>query len=225
MRLTPELLRTAPAHVNPLKDREIVLRGYKIPVIENLGVTQDHFDTLDLSDNEIVTLDNFPLLNTLRTLILNNNRISSIADNLGQFLPRITALMLTNNQLVTLESLAPLAGMPSITNLSLVGNAVCRQENYRLFCIHLFPHLKILDFNKVKPVERKASATLYGKPGVRKAAAVVAADEKKAAVASTISKVASEEQKNKIRERIQAATSLEEINRLERMLETGEIDV
>jgi U2 small nuclear ribonucleoprotein A' len=28
-------------------------RGYKIPVIENLGTTLDQFDCIDFSDNEI----------------------------------------------------------------------------------------------------------------------------------------------------------------------------
>lgn len=44
---------------------------------------QDQFDTIDLSDNEIVKLENFPYLNRLGTLILNNNRITRINPNIG----------------------------------------------------------------------------------------------------------------------------------------------
>ena len=44
---------------------------------------QDQFDTIDLSDNEIVKLENFPLLNRLGTLIINNNRITRINPNIG----------------------------------------------------------------------------------------------------------------------------------------------
>eukprot|EP00961_Rhodomonas_salina_P183850 2481876-Rhodomonas_salina.1 len=40
-----------------MKEREIKLRAYKIPAIENLGATQDQFDTIDLSDNEIRKLE------------------------------------------------------------------------------------------------------------------------------------------------------------------------
>ena len=72
---------------------------------------------MDLSDNEITAMENFPLLRTLRTLILNNNRVNTIQTDLGQYLPKLTTLMLTNNQLVTLESLEPLSAIPSITNL------------------------------------------------------------------------------------------------------------
>lgn len=57
MKLTPELLAQAPSALNPIKERELDLRGedlpsmrrvcidillsgYKIPAIENLGVTR-----------------------------------------------------------------------------------------------------------------------------------------------------------------------------------------
>lgn len=57
MRITPDLVAQSPQFTNPLKDREIKLRAYKIPAIENLGATQDQFDTIDLSDNEIRKLE------------------------------------------------------------------------------------------------------------------------------------------------------------------------
>lgn len=44
---------------------------------------QDQFDTIDLSDNEIVKLENFPYLNRLGTLLMNNNRITRINPNIG----------------------------------------------------------------------------------------------------------------------------------------------
>ena len=31
----------------------VLTRGYKIPVIENLGTTMDQFDCIDFSDNEV----------------------------------------------------------------------------------------------------------------------------------------------------------------------------
>ncbi len=46
----------AGTRLNPLQDRELDLRGYKIPMIENLGVAQDQFDAIDFSDNEIQAL-------------------------------------------------------------------------------------------------------------------------------------------------------------------------
>lgn len=52
-------------------------------VAEFVLVEQDQFDTIDLSDNEIVKLENLPYLNRLGTLIINNNRITRINPNIG----------------------------------------------------------------------------------------------------------------------------------------------
>ena len=41
MRLTPDMIEEAAQFVNPLKERELDLRGRKIPVVENLAVTLD----------------------------------------------------------------------------------------------------------------------------------------------------------------------------------------
>ncbi|XP_076371378.1 U2 small nuclear ribonucleoprotein A'-like isoform X2 [Tachypleus tridentatus] len=75
VKLTPELIELSAQYVNPVRDRELNLRGYKIPVIENLGATLDQFDTIDLSDNDIRKIDGFPLLRRLKTLLISNNRI------------------------------------------------------------------------------------------------------------------------------------------------------
>jgi U2 small nuclear ribonucleoprotein A' len=80
VKLTPDLIEGAAQYMNPVRDRELDLRGYKIPVIENLGTTLDQFDTLDLSDNEIRKLDGFPFLARVKTLLLNNNRIFRVAE-------------------------------------------------------------------------------------------------------------------------------------------------
>lgn len=64
-------------HLNPLKERELELRGelrhsiaatkrtanvsgLAIPVIENLGSHQGTYDTLNLTDNSITVLGNIP---------------------------------------------------------------------------------------------------------------------------------------------------------------------
>lgn len=40
VRLTVELIDNAPQFINTVRERELNLRGYKIPVIENMGVTK-----------------------------------------------------------------------------------------------------------------------------------------------------------------------------------------
>lgn len=43
VRLTTELVAKAPSYINPVKDRELDLRGNRIPQIENLGVSKVRF--------------------------------------------------------------------------------------------------------------------------------------------------------------------------------------
>ena len=118
VKLTAELIEQAAQYTNAVRDRELDLRGYKIPVIENLGATLDQFDAIDFSDNEIRKLDGFPLLRRLKTLLVNNNRICRIGEGLDQALPCLTELILTNNSLVELGDLDPLASLKSLTYLS-----------------------------------------------------------------------------------------------------------
>ncbi|CAM9664985.1 unnamed protein product, partial [Phaeothamnion confervicola] len=85
--LTADVIMRARASVNPCQERELDLRGYKIATIENLGVTQDQFDVMDFSDNEIKKVDNFPRYKRLSTLLLSNNHVSRIGPELGRQLP------------------------------------------------------------------------------------------------------------------------------------------
>lgn len=39
VKLTPELIQNSYQRMNAVRDRELDLRGYKIPLIENLGAT------------------------------------------------------------------------------------------------------------------------------------------------------------------------------------------
>ena len=99
MRLTIALLRDISGRINTIRQREISLRGYQIPAIENLGILQDGYDTLDLSDNSIISMSNFPEMKRLLCLLLHNNKIKEIAAGLGAMLPNLEDLMLSGNKL------------------------------------------------------------------------------------------------------------------------------
>ncbi|XP_016056370.1 PREDICTED: U2 small nuclear ribonucleoprotein A' [Miniopterus natalensis] len=142
--------------------------GYKIPVIENLGATLDQFDAIDFSDNEIRKLDGFPLLRRLKTLLVNNNRICRIGEGLDQALPCLTELILTNNSLVELGDLDPLASLKSLTYLSILRNPVTNKKHYRLYVIYKVPQVRVLDFQKVKLKERQEAEKMFkGKRGAQ----------------------------------------------------------
>eukprot|EP00478_Filoreta_tenera_P001435 GABV01001459.1.p1 GENE.GABV01001459.1~~GABV01001459.1.p1 ORF type:complete len:180 (+),score=46.43 GABV01001459.1:142-681(+) len=171
MRLTKELLDQSPVYLNALRERELGLRGYKVAVIENLGVLQDQFDSIDFSDNAITSVGGFPLMKRIVSLLFNNNQIHRIEPGLGSALPSIESLMLINNRLEHVEDLNPLAEFGnSLLRLSCLGNPVVQNKNYRLYVIHLLPKLKHLDFEKVRPRERQQALQLYGPSPLQAAA-------------------------------------------------------
>jgi len=135
-----------------------------ISAIENLGATQDQYDTIDFSDNEIGKLENFPLLQRLQTILLHNNHISKIATGLAESLPKLDTLILTNNRLVNLSDLDPLSELISLKTLSLIDNVVTKKPYYRLYVIHKLPNLRLLDFKKIKEKERLESVKMFGQP-------------------------------------------------------------
>ena len=59
VKITADLVARAPVVYNPLGDRELRLRGLKIPNIRNIGVTMDQFDAIDLNDDGMVDADEF----------------------------------------------------------------------------------------------------------------------------------------------------------------------
>ena len=154
-RLTVDMIMKAPAFRNTLKERELDLRGLKIPRIENLGVTQDQFDVIDLSNNQIEVIEDMPHLERLTTLLFNNNMINRMTESFTENCPNIRALMLTNNNIREFKEITPLMKLTHLEHLSLVQNPINDYENYRLICIKLFPSLKYLDFQKVTMKERE----------------------------------------------------------------------
>jgi len=239
MRLTAEIIQRAPTYLNPVKERELDLRACKVAVIENLGATKDQFDCIDLSDNEISRLENFPVLNRLRTLLLNNNKISHIERGLGESLPSLETLVLTNNRINNLGDLDALADLPNLKRLSLLDNVVTKKQFYRLYVIHKLAKLTLLDFSKVKKEERLAAAKLFSSEKGKKLeeelskqvttpedAKTMATTVVPAPAVSTTTKVAvgySPQQLDAIKAAIANAKSMEEVAQLERALASGHI--
>ncbi|KAG1666960.1 hypothetical protein FOA52_004243 [Chlamydomonas sp. UWO 241] len=223
---------------------ELDLRGNKIAAIENLGVTQNQFDSIDLSDNAIVKLEGFPRLLRLKQLLLNNNRLTRIGKKLEDTVPGIETLILTNNKLSSLSDLEPLSSLSKLTMLSLMGNPVATKPNYRLYVISRCKALKVLDFKKVKAQDRKDAeakfptdeaaaeeATKTFEPeedlaAAKEAAGVADADAEDAAMADGDDgkpKAPTQAQLVAVKAAIANATTLEEISRLENALTTGQL--
>ena len=231
MRFTADLAVHAAQRMNPLGEREVILRGYKIGVIENTGTLKDQFDVVDLSDNEIQRVGNFTTAKRLTTLLLHNNRVVGVDANLGDQLPNLETLMLCHNRLDSLTQLAALKACPKLQHLSCVGNPIKRLEHYRAFLIALIPSLKTLDFKKVKPAEREQAAELFPADKASKAdltlvsttaGAGFAPPPPRAPPPSALANL-TPEQKAAIRRAVANATTPAEVDALEKQLKAGVI--
>lgn len=228
MRLTLELLQQAPQSLNPAKQRQLMLRGFKIPAIENLGGTNDAYECVDLSDNDLIKVGNFPPLKRLHVLMLMNNRISRIAEDAFNPLPNLCSVILTGNKLEKLVDLEPLTQLKTLTRLSLLENPVTKVKHYRPYMIHKCSKtLRILDFSRIKDKERKAATLLFAGDRGKKLLEEIApprtvGKENTATSSSEAAKTGpSPEVIERIKKAIAEAETIEEVTRLERALKSG----
>ncbi|KIM48335.1 hypothetical protein M413DRAFT_440058 [Hebeloma cylindrosporum] len=237
MKLTPELLAQASSQLNPIKERQLDLRGYKIPAIENLGVTRDQHDAIDFTDNAILTLGNLPLLKRLQTLLLANNRIQNISPSIYLSVPNLRTLVLTNNNISELGDLEPLKELKHLQYLTLLGNPVTEKKWYREWLAWRVPGLRVIDFQRIRDKERAHAKSIFvtaeGLPtaladtisttvSANTTKTVLTIDEPKAApTGGKAGRLMSKEDQAKVRAAIGKATSIEEVRRLERSLREG----
>ncbi|KAK4865653.1 hypothetical protein LT330_009086 [Penicillium expansum] len=233
MRLTAELIQSSLTYINPLTDRELDLRGHKIPTIENLGIAKDQ-DAIDFTDNDISSLGNFPHFPRLRTLLLARNRINHIQPALPTSVPNLTTLVLTDNNVSELADLDPLRTLGRLTHLCLLQNPVTRKENYRYWTIWRIPSVRFLDFQKVTDAERATAKELFGtyeEPsslaskimGVKSRTFDVSAPAERTPAEKGVRVQLTEKERKRVEQLIRDAKSLQEITKLEKELNEGRI--
>ncbi|PHH64614.1 hypothetical protein CDD81_4225 [Ophiocordyceps australis] len=232
MKLTPDLIESALSYLNPLKERELDLRGQHIDSIENLGVAGPH-DAIDFTDNDVSVLGNFPLSPRITTLLLARNRVSSIQPALGKAIPNLQNLVLASNDLAELADLDVLGLFARLTHLVLTDNPVTKLQHYRYWVLWRCPSVRFLDYQKVKDVEREKSRELFGSAEEPTALATKILSkkssffERSAANGSAQSKLSriklTPAERKRIQERIQNATNLQEIMALEKELNEGRL--
>ncbi|KAM3580576.1 U2 snRNP complex subunit [Umbelopsis sp. WA50703] len=235
MKLTPDLLSNSISRINPLKDRELVLRDNKISAIENLGVTKDLNDAIDFTNNDIRQLGNFPRMLRLRVLLLANNRIGRIDSQLVDYIPNLTTLILSNNLIQELGDLEPLTKCAKLEYLSLLDNPVTKKKYYRLYIIHKIPSVRVLDFKRIRKAERDEAKELFKSEEGKDNELAISIGEAKTKTfdvgdglenddhrKSNAPGLSAEEQA-KIKEALKNATSLDEMQRLENLLKSGHL--
>ncbi|KAI5463102.1 leucine-rich repeat-domain-containing protein [Mariannaea sp. PMI_226] len=232
MRLTADLIRDSLSYLNPLKERELDLRGHRIPAIENLGVAGPH-DAIDFTDNDIQVLGNFPLSPRITTLLLARNRVANIQPTLPKAIPNLTNLVLSSNNLSELADLDVLGSFSRLTHLVLADNPVTKKEYYRYYVLWRCPTVRFLDFEKVKEAEREKGRELFGTAeeptalaskimGIKTTTFDVSSNGN--AAPSKLSRIKlTDVEKKRLQERIKKATSLQEIIALEKELNEGRL--
>jgi U2 small nuclear ribonucleoprotein A' len=153
VKLTPELIEQSCQRTNPLRDREISLRGLHIGVLENLGAARNQFDTIDLTDNELRKLDGFPYMPRIRTVLATNNRITRIADEISANLPSLSTLILTQNNITELGEFEGLKACADLKYLTVLRNPITSKKGYRLFIIFTLPQVIQLLSHYCKPYQ------------------------------------------------------------------------
>ncbi|GAA5873594.1 hypothetical protein JCM16303_001173 [Sporobolomyces ruberrimus] len=248
VRLDADLIARTPSHLSPLHDRELDLRGHKIPAIENLGVTKDQLESLDLTDNAITSVSNFPLLRRLHQLVLSNNPVRTLSPSIATSLPNLSTLILTNST-VQKESLAVLGDTlgkcRKLQHLSLKGAPVAQAEHYKAWIVFNCKKLTSLDFDRVKQKDREQANALFltsdsqptplhqqflssvqtGRvaPSLSSKTFEPGVEQADTTTASNgnAGRLLSKEEKERVRTAIERAESVEEIRRLQRMLAQG----
>lgn len=238
-KLTVDVILESNQRLNAIGEYELDVQKKGIKTIENLGGTCDQFDSIDLSENEIIKLEGFPKLKRLHTINVNENKIEKInGTNLSENVPKLEWLMLQNNKIRNLVDIDELGKMKRLRCVILKGNPVCALENYRAYCVYkLNDGLRMLDFERVYAKEREEAKKMFegddGKAAKAKTFTVGKRggrdeedeeekdDEGKKKKKGKKGKKHDEAELAKIKAAIANATTLEEITLLEKAMETG----
>jgi U2 small nuclear ribonucleoprotein A' len=195
-------------------------------------------DAIDLVDNDLQVLGNFPLSPRIHTLLLARNRIASIQPTLVNSIPNLTNLQLESNNLNELADLDPLGSFTRLLHLVLRDNPVTKKEHYRYWVLWRCPSVRFLDYAKVKDAERAHAKELFGTPESPTDLAVKIMDVKSktfdisASVESggstnlsvRMSRIKlTDQERKRLQDMIKKARSLDEITRLETMLREGRL--
>ncbi|KAK7538334.1 U2-associated snRNP A [Phyllosticta citribraziliensis] len=234
MRLSAELIGNALSYINPLGERELLLRGHQITVIENMGTISKDVECIDFVDNRITVLGNFPKLPRVCTLLIGKNRLQQIQPTIAEQLPSLMNLMATDNKIKELADLDPLGKLQKLTSVHLMGNPVTSNEHYRLWIIWRCKNLHYLDCQRVTQAERTKAVESFGTEEEPTELAMQIMSKRSTTIDTSngtdksnsagLTKLTGEE-REKIKELLKNAKTLDEVARLQQMIESGKISI
>lgn len=154
MNITAELLELSPSYINPLGLLQLDLRGNRIREIDNLLITRDAYEVLDLSDNDIEHIDNIPELSNLYEFYLCWNSVIDIQTNISEKLRNLRVLNLQGNKIACITQIECLSELRDLKCLVLTDNPICQLSNYREKILEILPQLEVLDYQLNKDYTR-----------------------------------------------------------------------
>lgn len=120
-----------------------------------------NLNVLWLNNNALKKVDNLDNQIRMFELLVFNNQITTLEGSLGN-MRFLTKLMLHNNKLKDLDvQVEYLARLPFLQELTLFGNSIAEERNYRLKVICKCPSVKVLDRHAVTEEERFEANVLF----------------------------------------------------------------
>jgi len=120
---------------------------------------------LDLSFNKIEVIKGLDNLKLLEDLSLFSNKIENFIceDNINPLenCPNLQCLSLGNNKIVSLEQVKKLRKLKSIRMLTLAGNAIDKEPEYKLIVLAYVENLKYLDYALITKIDLETAQEQY----------------------------------------------------------------
>ncbi|KAF9945990.1 hypothetical protein BGZ72_000788 [Mortierella alpina] len=157
--MEPELMQQLRVD-DPMEEPELNLDGLQISSIqvlleppadndEGFYSPLDHFQNLvklSMSSSQCQSLEGFPNLPLLRSLILADNNLSEGFDALAEAdLQSLVRLDLCGNRISEVSVLQPLDALENLQHLSVAENEIANHENYREDVFDVLPQLITVD--------------------------------------------------------------------------------
>ena len=119
-----------------------------------------HLKRIELGSNQITAIGHtFTGLKELVLFSIENNRITSLS-GLTE-LSNLLELYIGENLVEDLKEIRHLGGLKKLIVLDLWGNPLCREKEFRLFCIFNVKELKVLDGYPIGPKEAEDSKQAF----------------------------------------------------------------
>ena len=138
---------------------KLCLDNNQIEKIANLSFLV-HLKWLDLSFNEINVIEGLENLSNLEDLSLFNNKIKEVNNALDHNV-NLKCLSIGNNQIDNYETILPLRHLKNLKMLTLAGNPISSNPDYKKRIFAYFENVKFIDYLLVDTHERAQAKDLY----------------------------------------------------------------